>query len=129
MLEEAIYNAITQDATLGAKLNAGGGKFNLYPLRLPEGVSPAQGMTYTEIDQSLTYPLVRTSLFQFNCVANSFALARGMADDLDRIFNDESEFLLGGVKGVKYVKFQGRTALHDPDAELYVFAVELLFKY
>lgn len=128
MLEEAIYNAIVEDSVLGPKL-LDGSITHLYPLKLPDGVAPKQAMTYTEVDQSLTYPLVRTSLFQFNCIASTFALARAMADDVDRIFNDESEFLLGGVKGVKYVKFEGRTSLHDADADLYIFAVELLFKY
>lgn len=129
MLEQAIFNEITQDVTLGGKLDAGGGRFHVYPLHVPEGVLPERAITYNEIDQSLTYPLVRSSLFQISCFAKTFAEAEAMADDIDRIFNDRSEDMLGGVQGVKYVKFQGRSSLFDTDAKLYVFAVELLFKY
>lgn len=129
MLEEAIYSAITSDATLAAKLSAGSGKYHIYPLKAPDGAAPSKMLVYQEVDQSLTYPLVRSSLFQISCIAQTFEDARGMAADIDRIFNDYSEGVLGGEFGVKYVKFQGRTSLFDSDAGLYVFPVELFIKY
>lgn len=128
MLEQAIFNEITGDATLAAKLQDGS-KYHVYPLYIPEGVLPSRAITYTEIDQSLIYPLLRTSLFQFNCFASTFADAIGMADDLDRIFNDLREVSLGGVQGVKYVKFVGRSSIHNPDAKLHQCVVEIQFKY
>ena len=129
MLEEAIYNALTGDTTVQGKLDAGSGRYHVYPLRVPDGVNITQAITYTEIDQSLTYPLVRTSLFQLSCIADSFAKARALADDVDRIFNDLSETSLGGAFAVKYVKFQGRSVTYDNDAELYLYPVELFIKY
>lgn len=129
MLEEAIFAAITADSTLATKLSAGGGRYHIYPLRAPEGVAPSKMLVYQEITQSLTYPLVRSSLMQISCFAETFEDARGMADDINRIFNDYSEGKLGDVKGVKYIKFQGRTSLFDEDAKLYNFPVELFIKY
>lgn len=129
MLEDAIVAEIKLDSTLATKLNAGGGRYHIYPLVAPEGVAPSKMIVYTEITQSLTYPLVRSSIFQLSCFAQTFEDARSMADDIDRIFNDYSEGILGGLKGVKYIKFQGRTSLRDEAAKLYVFPVELFIKY
>ena len=128
MLEQAIFNEITADTTLASKLQSGS-IYHIYPLFVPEGVLPERAIAYTEIDQSLIYPILRTSLFQISCFAKTFAESIDLADDIDRIFNDLSEYNLGGVKGVTYVKFQGRSNLYDTDAKLYQCIVELLFKY
>lgn len=128
-MEEAIFAHIIADSTLATKLSAGGGRYHIYPLRAPEGVAPSKMLVYTEVNQSLTYPLVRSSLFQISCIATTFEDARGMAEDINRLFNDYSEGMLGGLKGVKYIKFQGRTQLYDNDAKLYVIPVELLIKF
>lgn len=128
-LDEAIYNELSTDSITATKLSAGSGRFHVYPLVVPEGVLPEQAITYTEIDQSLTYPLVRTSLYQLNCIADTFAKARALAEDVDRIFNDRSEDMLGNVAPVKYIKFQGRSFQRDNEAKLYIVPVELLIKY
>jgi len=129
MLDEAIYSAITGDATLSAKISAGGGRYHLYPLRAPDGVAPSKMLVYTEVTQSLTYPLVRSARYQISCIASTFEDARGMASDVDRIFNDYSEGVLGGQFGVKYVRFAGRSSFYDEDAKLFVFPVELFIKF
>jgi hypothetical protein len=129
MLEEAIFAHIIADSTLATKLSAGSGKYHIYPVRAPDGVAPSKMLVYTEISQSLTYPLVRASRFQISCIASTYEDARGMAADIDRIFNDYNEVLLGGTFAVKYIKFEGRTSLFDEDAKLYVFPVELFIKF
>ena len=128
MLEQAIVNEIKNDATLSAKLQSGS-IYHIYPLVVPEGVLPDRAIAYTEIDQSLTYPILRTSLFQISCFASTFADSIDLADDVDRIFNDLSEYMLGGIKGVKYVKFVGKSSLHDANSKIYQCVVELSFKY
>ena len=129
MLEEAIYAHIIADSTLATKVANGVGKYHIYPLRAPDGAAPNKMLVYREISQSLTYPLVRSSRFQISCIAQTFEDARGMASDIDRIFNDYSEGKLGGTFGVKYIKYEGRTALFDEEAKLYVFPVELFIKF
>jgi hypothetical protein len=96
-MEEAIFAELTADPTLAAKLTAGGSRYHLYPLRVPEGVHIAQAVTFTEITQSLTYPLLRTSVFQFTCIGNTFDKARNLADDIDRIFTIQGAYQLGNV--------------------------------
>jgi len=127
--EEAIYNELSGDATVAAKVTAGGSRYHLYPLRVPEGVTVSQAITYTKIDESLTYPLVRTVTYQFNCVGDTFAKARALADDVNRIFDDRSETLLGAQQAIKYMKFLGSSQLYDTDAKLYVVPVEMIIKY
>lgn len=129
MLEEAIFAEIVADDTIAAKLAVGDGSHRVYPLRVPDGVLTDPCLTYNEVTQSLTTPLVRSSLFQINCIATTYEDARGLANDIDRIFNDYSEGLLGGIFGVKYVKFSGRSSLYDEEAKLYVYPVELFIKY
>lgn len=129
MLEEAIFAEIKNDPTIAAKLLISGAKYRIFPLRIPDGTPPAASLVYFEVSQSLTYPAVRSSLFQISCIAPTYEAARGLAADIDRIFNDYSEGKLGDIFGVKYVKFQGRSSLFDDDAKLYIFPVELFIKY
>lgn len=128
MLEQAIFNEITSDATLAGKLQDGA-NYRVYPNFAPKGDLPDKLIVYNEVTQSLVYPALRTSLFQFTCVAKTYAEAIDLANDIDRIFNDLSEHMLGGVKGVKYVRFVGRTNLYDNNAEVHQSVVEILFKY
>ena len=129
MLEEGIVAHIKADSGLATKLDAGGGRHHIYPLLVPDGVTIDKALTYTEIDQSLTYPLVRSSLIQINCIAKTFADARDLANDIDILFNDFNKEKLGGVFWIEYVKFNGRSNFYDADAKLYIFSVELFIKF
>jgi len=129
MLEEAIFEEIKKDSVIANKISSGNGIFRIYPLRVPNGVPPSPCLVYTEISQSLIYPVLRSSLFQISCIAPKFEEARGLAIDIDRIFNDYKEGFLGDKFAVKYIKFQGRFSLYDEEAGLYVFPVEVSIKY
>lgn len=128
MLEEAIYNEIKADATIATKL-LDGGIYNIYPLRVPDNTQFTKAVTYTEITQTLIYPLVRTSVVQINCIAKVFDDAVDLARDIDRIFNDKAEYKMGGKLSVNYSKFSGRNSLYDADAQMYVVAVEISIKF
>ena len=128
-MEEGIFEEIKADTILSAKISAGDGRYHIYPLHIPDGVMPSKALTYTEIDQSLTYPLVRSSTVQISCIADTLTEARGMADDINRIFNDKLEMKLGGVFAIKYMKFIGRSSLYDTDSKKYIYPVELFIKF
>lgn len=131
MLEEAIVKEIKNDSTLASRIDAGGGRHHIYPLRVPTDVDLGEtgAIIYTEITQSNVYPSLRISVYQLTCISRSYDEALKIAGDIDRIFDDLSETKLGGEFGVKYVKFNGRSALFDEGAELYTVPVDIFIKH
>ena len=128
MIEEAVYNEIKADSIIAPKLQDGA-IYNIYPLRVPDNTQFAKAITYTEITQTLIYPLARTSVVQINCIAKDFDDAVDLARDIDRIFNDKAEYKMGNKLSVNYSKFSGRNSLYDADAQMYVVAVEITIKF
>lgn len=128
MIEEAIYNEIKADTIIAPKL-LNGSAYHIYPLRVPDNIEFTKAITYTEITQSLIYPLARTSVVQINCIAQTFDDAVDLSRDIDRIFNDKAEYKMGGKLSVNYSKFSGRNSLYDADAKMYVIAVEISVKF
>lgn len=129
MLEEAIFNEIKSDATISAKLGDGASGYHIYPLRVPDNVQFTKAITYTEIDQTLIYPLARTSVVQLNCIASEYSDAVDLSRDLDRIFNDKAEYKMGNKLSVNYTRFYGRNSFYDPDSKMYIIAVEISIKF
>lgn len=131
MIEEAIYTELSENDTVGTLVDAGGGKFHIYPARLPDGFpsSANYAITYSEIKQDLIYPLLRQSVFQFSCFGRTYAQARALANALDEALNDFNEDKLGGTKAVNYVKFQNRSHLYDEVGKLWYYVVDVSFKY
>lgn len=129
MLEEALFTQLKSDNTLAGKLNAGSGRVHIYPLRVPNDTQFTQAITYNEIGQNLVYPALRISTFQLSCIANTYELARDLANDVDRVLNDLYELKLGGTFPVKYIKFEGRNSLFDENASMFIFPVEITIKY
>jgi len=127
-LEQGIYNEIKNDVTIATKL-ANGDDYHIYPLVVPDNITFTKAVTYTEITQSLNFPNARTSIIQINCIADTFDNAVDLAEDIDRIFFDKNEYLLGGVFAVKRTTFFGRTALKDPDMQKFICVIEIYIKY
>lgn len=50
-LHPALFAFLTADAAIAAAVNAGSGKYHIYPNALPQGVSPAKSIVYQEISQ------------------------------------------------------------------------------
>ncbi len=128
MIEAGIFNELKNDATLANKVKAGS-IYHIYPLRVPDNVQFEKAITYTEISQNLVYPLARTSIVQVNCIARSFDDAVDLSADINRIFDDKAEYSLGGVKSVNYTRFYGRNSFYDPEAKMFIIAVEIYIKY
>lgn len=128
MLETGLYNEIKNDATISAKL-VDGAIYHIYPLEVPANVSATKAVTYTEITQKLSFPNARVSIFQINCIADTYDDARDLALDIDRIFNDRREYLLGGTFGVKKTLFYNRTVVKDSTMSKFIYVVEISIKY
>lgn len=128
LLEQGLYNEIKNDSIVSAKIKVGN-IYNIYPLVVPDDVQYSQAITYVEITQRLIFPLARVSVFQINCIAGTYDEALGLADDINRIFDDKSEYNLGGLFAVKRTSFYGRTAYKDPDSNKFIYVVEISIKY
>ena len=131
MIEEAIYAHLIADSVISPLVTATGGKYHVYPMRLPDGFPDDKNyaIAYTEIKQQLVYPLLRESVFQFNCFGRTYAQAKTLANALDVSLNDYNESKLGGVLAVNYIKFQNRSPLYDEVGKLWYYAVDVSFKY
>lgn len=128
MLEQGLYNEIKNDEIIAPKLLTGD-IYNIYPLVVPENTQFTKAITYTEITQRLSFPNARTSIFQINCIADLYEDALDLSRDINRIFDDKNEYLLGGVFGVKRTAFYGRTAIKDKDMQKFIYVVEIYIKY
>ena len=128
-MEEAIFAELTADSALATKLNAGSGRYHIYPLRVPENVHISQALTYAETTQILTYPALKISVFRLTAIADTFVKARDMANDLDRIFTIQGAYKLGRSFPVVFVQVQSRATSYDEQGKLYHYAVDVFFKY
>lgn len=128
MLDQAIVTTIKNDTALETKLTDGA-IFHVYPLRITESVLPHMAISYTLLSQPVTYPQVRMARYQFNCFAQNYDDARGLAEDIVRVFDDQSEVMLGGLSAVKYTKVDNVATIYDVNSQMHYFAVEVVFKY
>ena len=129
MIESAIYNEIKNDSVISAKLANGTGKYHIYPLRVPDNITFTKAVVYTEITQNLIYPLARTSVIQVSCMATDFDSAVDLSKDIDRIFYDKAEYLMGNVLPVKYSSFNGRNSYYDQESKMFIVAVDIKIKF
>jgi hypothetical protein len=127
-LEEGLYNELKNDATLAGKIKDGD-IYNIYPLVIPPDTQFDKAITYQEITNTLFYPDTRTSIFQINCIADSYDEALDLSRDVNRIFDDKHEFKLGDLQPVAWTKFYGRTAIKDWDIKKFIYIVEIAIKY
>lgn len=127
-IEEGIYNEIKNDATISAKL-ANGSAYHIYPLTVPENITFDRAVVYAEITQTLSFPSARVSIFQISCIADTFDEAVDLAEDINRIFFDKNEYLLGGGFKIVRTTFYGRTSYKDPNMQKFIQAVEIYIKY
>lgn len=98
MIEQYIYNKITEDETLQTLLSAGSDSFFLYPLVVPRGVDDFnQAVTFTLIVTSDVYPASKSVNVQFNIFSKTHTKAVEVAKALEDLFNEDNNQTSGGV--------------------------------
>jgi len=89
MIEQFIYNKITQDETLQELLHKGSDDFYLYPNVLPRGEDDFDvAIAFTLITTTDVYPASRSVNVQFNIFSASHAKTAETAKALFDLFND-----------------------------------------
>lgn len=98
MLEQYIYNKITEDPTLQTLLSAGSDDFFLYPLVIPRGVDVFdRAVTFTTILKTDVYPASKSSNIQFNIFAKKHADVVAVSEALSNLFNEDNNNSNNGV--------------------------------
>lgn len=102
MIEQYIYNKITEDETLQELLNAGSDDFYLYPGVIPRGEENFDvAVTFTLITSTDVYPASKSVNIQFNIFGAVHADVAEVAQALETLFNEDNNQSDGGV-GVVY---------------------------
>ena len=100
MLEQYIYDKITNDETLQELLAAGSDSFHVYPNVIPRSVNFEQALTFTLIITRDVYPGYVSRDVQFNIFAKTHAKTVQIANALANLFNEDNNQNEDGVKVV-----------------------------
>lgn len=100
MIEQYIYNRISQDETLATLLENVEGGVHLYPAVVPRGANASSAMTFTQIGSTDAYPNVTSVNIQFNIFSTKHSQVAAMAKALADIFNEDHLQTEGGTSVV-----------------------------
>lgn len=130
MIEQYIYNRITQDETLQELLTAGSDGFHIYPNKVPRGTEFQQGVTFSRVGGGFVYPNLETILIQFSIFARTHAKLGEVSSAIANIFNEDHNQTSGDIS-IVYSQKQGNefdlpSDLDDPN--YYQRSVTYLFK-
>lgn len=101
MIEQYVYDKITQDETLQEMLSAGSDGFHLYPGNVPRSVGDFDAaVTFTLIVTTDAYPAIESRNVQFNIFAKTHTSAANIAKALADLFNEDNNQEAGGAKVV-----------------------------
>lgn len=104
MLEQFIYDRISQDETLQDYLSAGSDGINLYPGVVPAGVEDDMIVTFTLITTRDSFPAVLSRSVQFNIFTKTHTDGVVIAQALADLFNDNKLQTEDGVKVVYSIR-------------------------
>lgn len=90
MLEQFIYNKITEDDTLQTLLSAGSDDYNLYPGVIPRGIDFDRAVTFTLLITTDVYPASKSMTVQFNIFAKKHSEIVEIAQALEDLFNESN---------------------------------------
>jgi hypothetical protein len=130
MIEQYIFNKITGNTTLQTLLSAGGGKYHVYPNKVPRPIEFEQGITFSRLGGGSGYPKVKSQIIQFSIFARTHAKLGDISEALYDLFDEKNNDSSGGVD-VVYSQRQGaendlESSLDDPN--YYMRVVSYYFK-
>lgn len=128
MIEQYVYNLITQDATLATLLDDGSGGFKLYPVVVPREEDVDQAIAFSTINSTDVYPEFKSVDIQFNIFAQTHTKVVEIANALANIFNEDNNKSEGG-QDVVFSKRRSETDFgYDFDNKLYQREATYYFK-
>lgn len=97
MIEQYVYDKITQDPTLQGLLGAGSDDFNVYPMVVPRGVVFDRAVTFTLLITTDVYPASKSVTVQFNIFAKTHTDTVTICEALSNLFNEDNNNSSNGV--------------------------------
>ena len=119
MIEQFVYDAISQDETLQALLSAGSDGIHLYPSSVPTGIEAEAMVTFTLIGTRDRYPEIEARSVQFSIFTKTHTGGATIAAALASIFNDDNRRTEDGVKVVKSMRESESDLGYDYDDKYY----------
>jgi hypothetical protein len=128
MLEQYIYNKITEDTALQSLLSAGSDDFYLYPNVIPRSLMIDVAVTFTTIITTDVFPASKSVQVQFNIFAKSHSKVVEIANALSDLFNEDNNNSSDGVGVVFSIRKSESDIGFDFDDELYQREATYYFK-
>lgn len=132
-IQEALFSALKDDPSISAKVDAGGGKFHIYPVRIPEKALKLGADYYITFGQISSLPKlkfidVQLPLFQINAIAKQYSDAVDLKADIVSLL-ERFKGNLANLRKIKYTYIVNDFEARDPDNDLFYFPIEVRFKY
>ena len=100
MIEQYIFNLITADTTLRTLLDAGSGKYHIYPGRIERSIVFSKAITFSTIITTDVFPKFTSVQVQFNIFAGKQSDTVAISQALANIFNGDNNKSSGGIEMV-----------------------------
>lgn len=97
MIEQYVYDKITEDVTLQGLLSAGSDDFHVYPMVVPRGVLFDRAVTFSVIITTDVYPASKSVNVQFNIFAKTHTDTVTICEALYALFNEDNNNSSNGV--------------------------------
>lgn len=96
---------------------------HVYPMTVPEGITPSLSITYNEITTNYRMGL-RVATYQLTCIANSYEKCLGLSLKAERLFADMRYSANGDPIGTNVLSNKSLDV--DRDSGLHIRAVDII---
>lgn len=128
MIEQYLYNRITEDTTLQGFLSDGAGGYKLYPGVVPRGNDITNAVTFTTIVTNDVYPKALSVTVQFSVFSKTHADSVLITRALANLFNEDNRQSDAGVDVVFSIRKSESDLGFDYDDNLYQREATYYFK-
>jgi hypothetical protein len=119
MIEQYVFNLITEDVTLQALLSAGGDKYHIYPSVIPAGVVFDKAIAFSVISSNDAFPVILIQSVQFSIFAKKHSDTVAIGNALSDLFNGNGIRSSGGISVVFSIRQSESDLGFDFDEKIY----------
>lgn len=123
MISKHIFTTL-RDSVTG--LDAGAGKYHIYPKKVPDAVTFDKAVVYNKISSTPTYSQLGVRV-QLTCVAKTYLGAEELSHEIATVFRNKQYG--GGADDVLYTSVLDITDLpQDEESDYYLVAITIYIK-